>query len=185
MVTYVERRDNENSVKDVGIIKQPTAEDMGLFDHRYSDRYSVFDWGPMPMPDSATLDNRPVAVVAAYNFELLGRHGIDTAYLGAVGDDGETHALDWFRQNGEVPNTLRNLMVHVLKPDFVQEGESGHWDYSKFRDPQVAHHLHPIEFIWRAHAGSDSSFWKNVAAGSYTLADLGLPDNLKPGDSFH
>jgi len=36
------------SVKDLEVLKRPTKGKMGLAWFRFSDRYSIFDWGEMP-----------------------------------------------------------------------------------------------------------------------------------------
>jgi phosphoribosylaminoimidazole-succinocarboxamide synthase len=40
----------------------------------------------------------------------------------------------------------------------------------------------PIEFISRVKIGANSSVWKRVARGEISLADLGLPPDIPPGD---
>jgi phosphoribosylaminoimidazole-succinocarboxamide synthase len=40
----------------------------------------------------------------------------------------------------------------------------------------------PIEFISRVKIGANSSVWKRVARGEISLADLGLPPGIQPGD---
>ncbi|VVB81019.1 Phosphoribosylaminoimidazole-succinocarboxamide synthase [uncultured archaeon] len=182
-MSYLRTVEKGTSVKSLGIIEEPTATKPGVFDFVYRDQYSILDWGKMPMPDGKVMDNRPVALVAAFNHEHLRRYSIPTCYLNPVDDAGVAKSsVDWFRENGQVPRTLRMQMVNVLKPVFDEK--TGKWDYSVFKDPPVNNYVHPIEFIWRAEAGPDSSFWKNVTKGSYKLSDFGLPADLKPGDKF-
>src|SRR5439155_7136340 len=40
----------------------------------------------------------------------------------------------------------------------------------------------PIEFISRVKIGANSSVWKRVARGEVSLAELGLPPDIQPGD---
>ncbi len=174
--------DKETSVKTIGVIKEPTATQSGVCDFTYRDQYSVFDWGKMPMPNGKAMDNRPVALMAAFNHEMLAHQGIPVCYMGAVAEDGTVQSMEWFRAQGKVPRTLRMRMVNIFKPSF--DPKTGKWDYSTFQNPPANNYVHPIEFIWRQEAGPDSSFWKNVAKGNYKPSDFGLPERLKPGDSF-
>ncbi|MBW2970329.1 hypothetical protein KY319_04365 [Candidatus Woesearchaeota archaeon] len=182
-MSYLRTVEKGTSVKSLGVIEEPTAKKPGVFDFIYRDQYSILDWGRMPMPDGKVMDNRPVALAAAFNHEMAAKAGIPTCYLNPVDDLGCSHLyLDWFRENRQVPRTLRMQMVNILKPTFNEQTKS--WDYSVFQDPPVNNYVHPIEFIWRLEAGPDSSFWDNIAKGNYKLSDFGLPETLKPGDKF-
>lgn len=178
---YLRVVENETSVKSLGVLEEPTETAAGVFDFIYRDDfYSIQDWGRMPIPLGATLDNRPVAVVAAYNFEMIRDLGFPVAYLGTVGNDGEARSFNEFKAMGEIPNKLRLKMVHRLKP----EHKDKQYDYSKFKNPPVKNFVIPLEFIWRAEAGPDSSFWTHIKEGDYKLSDFGLPEDLKPGDKL-
>ncbi|MCX6708498.1 MAG: hypothetical protein NTW67_02510 [Candidatus Woesearchaeota archaeon] len=182
-MSYLRTVEKGTSVKSLGIVEEPTPTKTGTFDFIYRNQYSILDWGKMPMPDGKVMDNSPVALVAAFNHEHARRYSVPTCYQGPVDDAGTSHlSLAWFRDNGQVPRALRMQMVNVLKPVFDEKTKK--WDYSVFKNPPVNNYVHPIEFIWRAEAGPDSSFWKNVAKGSYKLIDFGLPETLKPGDNF-
>ncbi|GEM_PF-561251 len=181
-MSYLRTVEKGTSVKSLGIIEEPTAKNPGRFDFIYRDQYSILDWGKMPLPDGKVMDNRPVALSAAFNHELSRKSGIPTCYLSPVDDAGSEHlSLDWFKDNEQVPRTLRMQMVNILKPTFNEETKK--WDYSVFENPPANNYVHPIEFIWRLQAGPDSSFWKNVTKGCYRLADFGLPD-LRPGSDL-
>ncbi len=185
MIQYARLVEKDTSVKAIGVLKEPTATEPGICDFRFRPQYSVFDWGVMPMPDGKVMDNRPVAVVAAFNYEMIKRESVPVCYIGTVGSDGTAHPFSHFVETGEIPQSIRVRMVHVIKPTFRDR----EWDYSVFRDPKVDgervnNWMHPIEFIWRAEAGPDSSFWKNITDKVYELHDFGLPLKLKPGDKF-
>ena len=180
MTKYLRVSDKDTSVKSLGVLKEPTATETGTFDFIYRNRYSVFDWGEMPMPAGHEMDNRPVALTAAFNYEMVQDLGFPVAYMGTVDKNGFPHPVHWFRQNKEVPNALRLKMVNIFKPTHAE----GKWNYDAFKDPKANNYVHPVEFIWRAQAGPDSSFWKNIARGNYKLEDFGLPKDLKPGDKF-
>lgn len=180
MSNYIRVVEKQTSVKSIGVIQEPTATTSGICDFIYRDQYSVFDWGKMPMPEGKIMDNRAVALVAIYNYELVRGMGFDVCYVGAVDSSGDVHNLDWFRDNKVVPNALRVRMVNVLRPTFDVGGKK--WNYSIFQNPPVNNYVHPLEFIWRQEAGRDSSFWKNITKGVYYLSDFGLPDSVVAGD---
>lgn len=181
-MTYLRTIEKGTSVKAIGVLEEPTPEKSGLCDFLYRNQYSVFDWGKMPMPEGKDMDNRPVALVAAFNYELIRKLGIPVCYEGTVNGKGDAHSVDWFRENSQVPNALRLRMVNIIKPAF--DGEKHKWNYAAFEKPAANNYVLPIEFIWRAEAGPDSSFWKNIEKGNYKLEDFGLPATLKPGDKF-
>lgn len=167
-------------MKALGIIEEPTDQHAGRFDFIYRDQFSVGDWGVMPLPAGKVVDNRPIAAQAAHNHELLAASGIPTTYLGCTDAEGNMHHLDWFRQHGLVPRTLRMRMVNIITPTF--DGEK--WDYRAFRNPPANNYMIPIEFIWRAKAGPESSFWKNIDRGLYAHSDFNIPESLPRGDAF-
>ncbi len=182
MSDYLELIEKGTSVKAIGILTGPTATSPGLGDFIYRNQYSVFDWGAMPMPPGAEMDNRPVAVVAAFNYdELLRRNGVPVCYDGVINSKGQAVGFSELKP-GEIPNAIRVSLVNIIKPTF--NPETKRWDYSVFQNPPVNNFVLPIEFIWRAEAGPDSSFWKNVQKGAYSLTDFQLPDDLKPGAAF-
>ena len=98
MADYLRVDDKGTSVKSLGIIREATDTDAGIFDFIYRQGdYSVFDWGTMPMPEGTQMDNRPVAVVGAYNYELIRKLGFPVSYLGTVADDGAAYNLEQFQ----------------------------------------------------------------------------------------
>jgi phosphoribosylaminoimidazole-succinocarboxamide synthase len=76
------------------------------------------------------------------------------------------------------PDTLRVQLVNRLLPRHTPEG----WDYSVFRNPPSRHFVVPIEFISRVAMPASSSVWKRVSRGEISLADLGLPETIRPGE---
>lgn len=182
MMEYKRIIDRGTSVKKIGIIEEPTAEKPGICDFIYRNQYSVFDWGKMPMPAGKEIDNRPVALVAAFNYDIIKNLGFPVCYTGAVDELGNAQTVKWFKENKQVPNTLRLKMVNIIKPVFDEKTKQ--WDYRIYKNPPANNYVHPLEFIWRLEAGPDSSFWKNIKKGAYKLADFGLSSDLKPGDKF-
>ncbi len=181
MADYLRLVEKGTSVKSIGVLVEPTATDAGVGDFLYRDQYSVFDWGKMPMPDSVVMDNRPVAVVAAFNYEML-EDSIPISYVCSVDEEGNGGSLQWFRNHGKVPRGIRVKLVNVIKPTF--DATRGVCSYAVFQNPPVNNYVLPIEFIWRAAAGQESSFWRNIEKKAYALSDFGLPTDLKPGQPF-
>jgi len=188
MVDYINV--THGSVKDVAILDQPTDVDPGVGDFIWRPRYSIFDWNDdshqMPMPDGVELDNRPIALQAAFNFEMLQAQHIPVCYLGTVDSQGGAVPLERVLNEGHIPDTIRMRIVNVVRPTFNES--TGEWDYSIFEQisgqGDVNNYMEPIEFIWRDEIGESSSFWRNVDKGLYKPEDFKLPADFKPGDKL-
>ena len=140
----------------------PTEKDVGLGRFRFSDDYSVFDWGKMP----DTIPNKGVALslMGAHFFERAEEQGIKTHYRGLVS-----------RSKGADVMDIR--MVQVIKPEFVD----GRYDYSIFT-PNLRTFLIPLEFIYRNSLPRGSSVFKRLEREELTTADLGLDHNPGAGE---
>ena len=75
------------SVKDLEIIKPPTQTAMGVGRFRFSDRYSVFDWGEMP--DQIEGKGAALCMMGAYCFDRLEEQSVRTHCRGLVNSAGE------------------------------------------------------------------------------------------------
>ena len=173
-------REIKANVKTIQIEEEPTFMHPGRASFVFRNSYSVFDWGEMP--SGHLMDNMPLAVITAYNFEHIKNMGYPVCYLGVKVND-ETVSLDEALKAGETPDTLVMHFVNIYHPT---KKEDGSWDYSRFKE-----HLEggvsfmlPIEWIWRARAGAESSFWKNIDKGVYKLEDFGLPADSERGAPF-
>ncbi len=62
------------SVKDLEVVEKPTRGAMGVGRFRFSDRYSVFDWGEMP--DRIGCKGEALCLMGAYCFEKLEEAGV-------------------------------------------------------------------------------------------------------------
>lgn len=147
------------SVKDLEIIKEPTADEPGHAIFHFSDRYSVFDWGEMPI--NIDRKGESLALMGAYTFEKLEQNGIKTHYLGMEEND-EIKKLE------DLNNPSKKMhikLVNVLEPEF----QNGEYDYSKFQNPSVNNYLIPLEIIYRNRIPKGSS-----ARRRYTPQELGL-----------
>ena len=69
---------------------------MGTARFRFSDRYSVFDWGEMP--DLIDGKGAALCLIGAYCFERLEERGVRTHYRGLVDEDGRVLHFDELKQ---------------------------------------------------------------------------------------
>lgn len=119
---------------------------------KYSNRYSIFDWGEMP--DEIPHKGEALASMAASFFEHLAIKGIPSHFMGMI------H-----------PNTIQVKAVKVLRPHFIE----GQYDYSMYQDvPTEA--LVPFEVIFRKHLGQGNSLEGRLKKNPAYLADLGLKE---------
>jgi phosphoribosylaminoimidazole-succinocarboxamide synthase len=172
---YVDRIHHPTSVKTIFVVQRPTQSDPGIADFRFNPVFSVFDYGTLQPP--VPLDNSTIALMAAYNFERLREAGLESHYLSLVHEGEAISAADAIRR-GVAPDTLRVHLVNRLLPTHT----ASRWDYSLFQAPPSNHFVVPVEFISRVRIGANSSVWKRVARGEISLADLGLPPDIRPGD---
>ncbi len=147
------------SVKDLEVVEPPTSESTGRGIFRFSDRYSVFDWGEMPF--EIDRKGEVLAMMGAYTFEMFEENDLNTHYLG-MEENGEVKGLSEL----EGPSSEMHVeLVNVMEPEF----RDGSYDYSEFRDPTVSNYLIPLEVIFRNRIPIGSS-----ARGRYSPEELGL-----------
>lgn len=160
------------SVKDLEILEEPSEERPGRGRFRFSDRYSVFDWGEMP--DHIEGKGAALCLMGAFFFERLEEMGMATHYLGVVGEDGVARRL------GEIEapaDTMEVRLVRVLEPRAA--GDT--YDYSAYRGLR-GNFLIPLEVIYRNSLPEGSSVFKRLEEGSLRLEDLGLERPPIPGE---
>lgn len=151
------------SVKDLDVLKPPTAEAAGLGRFRFSDRYSVFDWGEMP--DTIPRKGEALALIGAFFFELMEREGITHHYRGLV-EKGDLKHLEDLHQ----PSRLMEVrLFRVVKP----EENQGVYDYRVFQDLS-GNFLIPLEVIYRHALPVGSSVYRRIDRGEIYWEDLGL-----------
>lgn len=141
------------SVKDLEVLKEASPESVGHGIFHFSDRYSVFDWGKMPV----RIDRKGevLALMGAFTFEMLESKGIETHYLG-MEEDGEIKRLEEL----EGPSDKMHVkLVNVLDPEF----QDGSYDYSEFRNPPVNNYLVPLEIVFRNRIPVGSSVRKRYS----------------------
>jgi phosphoribosylaminoimidazole-succinocarboxamide synthase len=166
------------SVKDLEVIKKPTRDIMGIGRFRFSDRYSVFDWGEMP--DHIDGKGAALCLMGAYCFEHLEKKVVKTHYRGLVDANGKVVKFSELKQ----PSSIMEVsLVNVYKPQTsVVNGKIVH-DYSVYT-PNLKNCLIPLEIIYRNGLPEGSSVFKRLQQGKITLEDLGLDHYPKPGESL-
>ena len=166
------------SVKDLEVLKQPTADSMGLGRFHFSDRYSVFDWGEMP--DHIGAKGAALCLMGAYCFEQLEKKGVKSHYRGLVGANGRAVKVKELNQPSSV---MEICLVNVYEPKAsVVEGKLMH-DYSMYT-PQLKNCLIPLEIIYRNGLPQGSSVFKRLEQGKITPTDLGLDHYPTPGEQL-
>ena len=160
---YIYIRETETmfmgSVKDLETETQPTPNQLGEGLFKFTDSYSIFDWGRMP--DRIDDKGRSLCTMGAFNFELLESEDIPTHYRGVV-EDGEIKELDDATQP---PKEMAIYLAH--KPDLPYE--DGSYDYQAFHRETGDTYLIPLEVVFRNSIPPESSFRNRKTPG-----DIGL-----------
>jgi len=166
------------SVKDLEIVKSPTKEKMGIGRFRFSNRYSVFDWGEMP--DHIPFKGEALCLMGAFFFENLEERGIKTHYRGLVDRNGRLIRFDELDQPTDV---MEFNLVNVYRPRVYRNEAGLKYDYSVFT-PNLKNYLIPLEIIYRNGLPEGSSIFKRLEQGLITIEDLGLDHYPMPGEKL-
>lgn len=161
----------KGSVKDLYIIKKPEENVPGVGRFKFSDRYSVFDWGEMP--DHIPNKGASLCIVGAYFFEKLEEQNIKTHYRGVVINN-RTVPL---KQANMPPEEMEVNLVRVIKP--LNKGDE--YDYSLYKNSR-GNFLIPLEIIYRNALPPGSSVFKRIKEERIKPQDLGLEKMPEPGE---
>ncbi len=153
------------SVKDLTIVEKPTDDSLGIGFFKFSDRYSVFDWGEMP--DHIVNKGSSLAIITSHFFEILKKRGIPNHYIGAV-LGGETLNFD---EVDKPFDTIKVKLVRVVKPEI----KNGKYDYSIYKKIS-RNFLIPMECIYRNSVPEGSSFWERYNKGEIEFEHEITPD---------
>ncbi len=133
------------SVKEFHIDREPTPERPGTGAFRFTDAYSVFDWGSMP--DTVPRKGASLCTMGAFNFELLESGGIATHYRG-VGEDAESLTA--------VENPPTRMAIDLVGvPDLPHDGRE--YDYEAYHAEAGGNYLVPLEIVFRNRVPEGSS----------------------------
>jgi phosphoribosylaminoimidazole-succinocarboxamide synthase len=166
------------SVKDLEVVRKPTARKMGIGRFVFSDRYSVFDWGEMP--DLIEGKGEALCMMGAYCFERLEERGIRTHYRGLVNENGKVVCFDSLEKPS---NVMEINLVNVHRPKPVTHEGKLAYNYGIYT-PKLTNCLIPLEIIYRNGLPEGSSIFKRLEQGSTTLEGLGLSHFPKPGEKL-
>jgi len=162
------------SVKDLKVLKYPSANKSGRGRFIFSDRYSVFDWGEMP--DHIPNKGKSLCISAAYFFEKLKSLGVKSHYLGLIGDGNKLGRLSDIKTPVDI---MEVKLLRVLTP--LQRGVR--YDYSAYQT-ENNNYLIPLEIIYRKSLPEGSSVFKRLKEGSLKLEDLDLKEMPHPGETL-
>lgn len=176
MVNYIRTESGETSVKTMGVVAERTPVRPGVVDFTVRPVFSVFDYGTIEPP--VPLDNSTITLMAAVNFETLWQQGIPSHYIGLVHNDEVISAREAIAK-GVAPTTMRVVYVNRVMPQFVD----GKWVYVMYQEGSrpANNYVHPLELISRDELPESASVWGRIKRGETTLAELGLPEDMKPG----
>jgi phosphoribosylaminoimidazole-succinocarboxamide synthase len=130
------------SVKEFRIEEPATPDALGRGAFRFTDDYSVFDWGKMP--DEIPRKGASLCVMGAFNFEHLAEAGVPTHYRGVVAD-GEILDLPSAIGAGHAPREMAIELTQVPDLPFVD----GAYDYDAYHDAAGRNYLIPLEIVFR------------------------------------
>ncbi|QLY26891.1 phosphoribosylaminoimidazolesuccinocarboxamide synthase [Bdellovibrio sp. KM01] len=132
-----------------GSVKDIYKTNEGLL-FKYSNRYSVFDWGEMP--NEIPRKGAALAAMAGLFFDHLKDKGISSHYM-------KPHSEDSILVNE----------VAVIRPEW----ENGVYDYSVYSD-KPTNCLVPLEVIFRILLGKGNSLEDRLKKNPAYMAELGL-----------
>jgi phosphoribosylaminoimidazole-succinocarboxamide synthase len=126
------------SVKEVLVDEEPT-DGPGRGRFRFTDAYSVFDWGEMP--DAVPNKGAALCTMGAFNFTLLEVNEVPTHYRGVV-VDGEVRSL------AEVDAPPAEMAVTLGRRPPLPHGADG-YDYDAYHEAAGTTHVVPLEVVFR------------------------------------
>lgn len=161
------------SAKDIYVIAKPYKNRMGIGAFKFSDRYSVFDWGEMP--DTIQNKGKALCMISAYMFEEAEREGISTHYRGILSGN----ELFNVKEISDPSDSMEFDMVRVIRPSFRDNS----YDYSAFKK-EKSNFLIPLEIIYRNSLPEGSSVFKRLKKGEATPESLGIDHYPEPGEKL-
>ena len=170
-----------DSVKDLVVFTEPTRDKSGVGAFRFTNDYSVFDWGKMP--DKVPYSGASRCMMSSYFFEQLEGDHIPTHYIG-LGEN-----IDRPYTVTEATRPMDSMMievVQVVKPKAIVRGKKVRYDYSFFNDARrndEGNFVIPAEIIYRNTLPRGSSVFRRLRdeKDPLTLAEMGLEEEPYEG----
>ena len=154
------------SVKEIHVEAPATRDALGRGSFRFTDDYSVFDWGRMPDPIPGK--GASLCAMGADNFEGLEAAGVPTHYRGVV-EDGAVVGLD------DVAAPPRELAIDLTQvPDLPFVG--GAYDYDAYHAAGGENFLVPLEVVFRNDVPVGSSLRRRSEPADHGLDLDAWPD---------
>jgi phosphoribosylaminoimidazole-succinocarboxamide synthase len=157
------------SVKEFEVLQPPGPDSAGVGAFHFTDRYSIFDWGEMP--DRLDRKGAALCTMGAHTFERLESAGIPTHYRG-VGDPTAPVPLD------EMAAPPRRMVIELTQTPSLPNGGTG-YDYEAYHAAGGAHHLVPLEVVYRNAIPPSSSVRRRL-----TPAEVGLDGPEWPAETL-
>jgi phosphoribosylaminoimidazole-succinocarboxamide synthase len=130
------------SVKRFDIKREPSSAELGVGRFIFTDKYSVFDWGPMP--DTIPHKGASLCVMGAHNFELLAANDIPTHYRGVSRQD-DTEATT-IAAHDEPPTQMEIDLAQVPELSYLRNQS---YDYATYHERGETNYVIPLEIVFR------------------------------------
>jgi len=170
------------SVKDLDL-REPAYENRsGRGRFHFSERYSIFDYGEMP--DHIIGKGASLAVMAASNFEMLGRVGIPHHYRGLVVNNQVVGFSDL--KEGSKGSSVMEVEMAMKYPPIARKtlGDGGNpivsYDYSFYETNRgkLNNFLVPLEIIFRNGLPEGSSVFGKINRAKQEADSVKRADKL-------
>jgi phosphoribosylaminoimidazole-succinocarboxamide synthase len=148
---------------------------MGLGVFKFSDDYSVFDWGQMP--DQIPGKGAALCLIGAYFFEEAERQGLYNHFAGI--ESKHSDIFGCLKDATSSSDRMGVSLVNVLRPRYVDDK----YDYSAYAK-KPGNILLPLEVIYRNSLPEGSSVFKRLKSGQLKPEDLGLDHSPVPGEKL-
>ncbi len=154
------------SVKRLTVERDPAGTDPGRGTFAFSDRYSVFDWGPMP--DEIPGKGASLCTTGAYTFETLAERGVPTHYRGVV--DPETGAVGPLGACTDPPTEMAIEVGTVPDLPAIEDGsETTRYDYDAYHAAAGDCLVVPLEVVFRNRVPPGSSLRRRATPREHGL----------------
>jgi phosphoribosylaminoimidazole-succinocarboxamide synthase len=129
------------SVKEFTVEREARPSDLGQGSFRFTDAYSVFDWGRMP--DPIPEKGASLCTMGAANFETLEANAIPTHYRGVVENE---QVLD-LAETTDPPREMAISLTQV--PELPYDSGTDAYDYEAYHETAGTNYLIPLEIVFR------------------------------------
>jgi len=160
------------SVKSLQVETEP-GERPGRGRFVFSDRYSVFDWGPMP--DAIPGKGASLCTTGAYTFETLAERGVPTHYRGVL--DPETGAVGPLGDCTRPPTEMAIEVGRVPDLPVAEDADDAtRYDYETYHAAAGDCVVVPLEVVFRNRVPPGSSLRRRSTPREHGLDREDWPD---------